>query len=226
MKWNRLITSCASLDEQKKTILNTWTDETGQLPLIIKVMQLTLVGHPCLPQVQRSAEDSSVLIATYEGEHNHDPPTTGNESLPCFVSLSSSDSAVALDLRPRGFRSEVECVEFQRILAEKMASSLTQDPSFAEALASAISGRMFQHLQAQSWPEVIFLGQEKSLPVTSWNKSRIEEYRIGVSKLSADLIKSMFLRGNWVNYRNNNKKKHNEVIQSCSDDCKSYQYDR
>lgn len=168
MKWNRLITSCASLDEQKKTFLNTWTDETGQLPLIIKVMQLTLVGHPCLPQVQRSAEDSSVLIATYEGEHNHDPPTTGNESLPCFVSLSSSDSAVALDLRPRGFRSEVECVEFQRILAEKMASSLTQDPSFAEALASAISGRMFQHLQAQSWPEVIFLGQEKSLPVTSW----------------------------------------------------------
>lgn len=58
------------------------------------------------------------------------------------------------------------------------------------------------------------------------NKSRIEEYRIGVSKLSADLIKSMFLRGNWVNYRNNNKEKHNEVIQSCSDDCKSYQYDR
>ncbi|THU71480.1 hypothetical protein C4D60_Mb04t01870 [Musa balbisiana] len=113
-------------------------------------MQLTLVGHPCLPQVQRSAEDSSVLIATYEGEHNHDPPTAGNESVPCFVSLSSSDSAVALDLRPQGLRSEVECVEFQRILAEKMASSLTQDPSFAEALASAISGRMFQHLQAQS----------------------------------------------------------------------------
>ncbi|KAG6521342.1 probable WRKY transcription factor 40 [Zingiber officinale] len=113
-------------------------------------------------KVQRSAKVKTVLVATYKGEHNHCRPSpigiTGamheDASHPYFLSPTSSDLTITLDLKRQGLYSNVhdkdtELVEFQRVVVEKMASSLTKDPNFTAALASAISGRI-QHMQVQN----------------------------------------------------------------------------
>ncbi|OEL16117.1 putative WRKY transcription factor 40 [Dichanthelium oligosanthes] len=119
---------------------------------------------PVKKKVQRSAEDSSVLVATYEGEHNHPCPTSAGElpgcatrsgSVPCSISINSSGPTITLDLtknRGGGVRvmeaaeapdvkklcQEIASPEFRTALAEQMASSLTRDSNFTEALATAI----------------------------------------------------------------------------------------
>lgn len=90
--------------------------------------------------MQRSAEDTSMMVATYEGEHNHgqqshQPPTAANKILAAEVG----------PVKPKKVDEGLESSpELRRNLVEQMAASLINDPAFKSALAAAISGRMLR----------------------------------------------------------------------------------
>lgn len=109
--------------------------------------------------MQRSIDDQSVVIATYEGEHNHLPspqmePTSGS-SLRASASLNTSGPTMTLNFgktKPSGSgvarncspsQPKMDSPQVRQYLVEQMATSLTKDPKFTAALAAAISGRMF-----------------------------------------------------------------------------------
>ncbi|ESQ27124.1 hypothetical protein EUTSA_v10018925mg [Eutrema salsugineum] len=118
-------------------------------------------------KVQRSVEDQSVLVATYEGEHNHPMPSQidSNNGLNRYVPLggaapsaaaANSSSSLAepvttVDLteskKVMSPTSRIDFPEVQKLLVEQMASSLTKDPNFTAALAAAVTGRLYQQNQ-------------------------------------------------------------------------------
>ncbi|KAJ0231756.1 WRKY transcription factor 40 [Hirschfeldia incana] len=114
-------------------------------------------------KVQRSVEDQSVLVATYEGEHNHPMPSQmdSNSGLNRYISLggpvaaAKGNSSLAKPVTTVDLTeskrvtspSRVEFPEVQKLLVEQMASSLTKDPNFTAALAAAVTGRLYQQNQ-------------------------------------------------------------------------------
>ncbi|KAH0990345.1 hypothetical protein GBA52_001828 [Prunus armeniaca] len=123
---------------------------------------------PVKKKVQKSAENPCVLVATYEGEHNHMHPETRAEVTligsispdqqlsPLSPSMPKRTSPVPTfscdknnNLSPREIEGAPPA--FQQFLVQQMASSLTKDPNFASALAAAMSGRFSDHSRMGKW---------------------------------------------------------------------------
>ncbi|CAA0810092.1 Probable WRKY transcription factor 40 [Striga hermonthica] len=94
---------------------------------------------PVKKKVQRSIEDQSMVVATYEGEHNHPVPTT-----PASNRSSTSGNTAPTLTKPNQEESRPISLQHYFNLVEQMASTLTSDPNFKSALAAAISGKNYE----------------------------------------------------------------------------------
>lgn len=102
--------------------------------------------------MQRSVDDSTLLVATYEGQHQHHhhlrpPPPTPADSSAVPSPSGGAPSPTSDDCsKTQSAISASESNEISQFMVEKMASSLTRNSGFTTALAAAITGRILDEV--------------------------------------------------------------------------------
>ncbi|KAI8569271.1 hypothetical protein RHMOL_Rhmol02G0266000 [Rhododendron molle] len=122
---------------------------------------------PVKKKVQRSVEDPSLLVATYEGDHNHHHPSCQAEAMSLGFNQLASTNNTCSGSSPNYNNSSspspmldstgprIDMSSFQQLLVEKMANSLTGNPSFTAAIAAAISTRILDLDLTESYENTI-----------------------------------------------------------------------
>ncbi|KAK4798240.1 hypothetical protein SAY86_030566 [Trapa natans] len=181
-EWNDVIRIWESSSSNNEEIHQTLQDNSR-----MKVSTVYIRVDPSdISLVQRSVDDPSVLVTTYEGKHNQHSPTQITKTIISPSSSSSqghpklvfpipdsltmmprSPSTPSTVVQPRGLPTPAAQDSSQEtaipkasdstgnvggLLVQQMASSLTSDPSFTQALASAISERILHQELPESWP--------------------------------------------------------------------------